>query len=135
MFALLQRLFKSNRFWSSDLRMLVIPRLRSLQLSGFIELRKYGRFKEGEKRFEGGESRQIKSALEKLCERAARCIIEVKSSPSLLHGRETLYEFSLTQVFKTKAALEKEIRSLKKAGLIEEHSYPVRFPAGHEHAH
>ncbi|MEM4389773.1 MAG: hypothetical protein QXG98_03850 [Candidatus Micrarchaeia archaeon] len=135
MLALLRRLSESNRFWSSDLRILVIPRLRALQLSGLIELRRYGKFKKGEKRFEGGESRQIKSALTKLCERAIRCIIEVKISPSLLRGRETLYEFSLTQIFDTKAALTKEINRLKRAGFIEEHSYPVRLSAAHEHSH
>ncbi|VVB66196.1 Uncharacterised protein [Candidatus Gugararchaeum adminiculabundum] len=134
MLKFMQALFASKEFHLADMEIKVMPQYKSMAFLGLAELLHYGPFKEGEKRFEGGESRQIRERLQKMIdETEPGLLLEIKIRPTLKRNRETNYEFSITQNFPGTQEKRKEVELMREAGLLLEHSFPINPERSFKH--
>lgn len=137
MHGILDALKHSPLFQVTQLEIRVLPKYQTLALSGFIRLRNYGPISDEGERFEGAESRQIKSALEQLLSK--NLVIQVKLQPDVKQFKGGAYLFSITEKFQSNAEKQEEIAKLRQLGIIDEHVYVVakswadEISGGHSH--
>lgn len=128
MYKLITRLFGPlDNLVARHFELHVLPRQTALVLRGYAMLREYSQI-DGEDRYEGGESRQVKAALESLVKDDGNIIVQVRLTPALERQRETTYPFVLTQNFQDERAMQLEVDALRGEGIISEHIYPLRTP-------
>ncbi|MBI4360556.1 hypothetical protein HY572_02160 [Candidatus Micrarchaeota archaeon] len=133
----LDALKHAQRFQVTQLQIRVLPKYQTLALGGFIRLRHYASIQDESERFEGGESRQIKSALEEILPK--HFVVQVKLHPDVQQFKGGAYLFSVTEKFASNAAKQEEIAKLRQLHVIDEHVYVVdkswadEISGGHSH--
>lgn len=133
---MLLALKESQLFQVTQLQVRVLPKYRTLALSGFIRLRNYGPLPNDD-RFEGGESNQIKVALHGILPK--HHVVQVKLQPDVQQFKGGAYLFSVTEKFSSNQEKQEEIAKLRQLGVIDEHVYVVdktwadEISAGHSH--
>lgn len=149
---ILDLLLSSKRFHFADLKLHVVPKMHSISLTGLVELRKYEPVDEkdgGEKAaWEGGFARQIRNALrleaanaEPAGQKGCQSVVaDVKNRPSNALGKNSSFEFLLTQRFETEGWLVADLARFEKDGIVSESFWPVdtawlRRQSGEHHPH
>ncbi|MBI3587676.1 hypothetical protein HY095_00620 [Candidatus Micrarchaeota archaeon] len=125
----LQKLFETENVQLGKLELKVMPLQNSMAILGLMQLRSYAPFGEGEARFEGGESRQIREFLQALLPQDTRTIVQVKRHPSMCLGKETCYEFTVSIIYATSEELRLEEDAMLQHGWIAEKTYPILPPS------
>ncbi len=123
MLDILSALKKSRRFHASRLQLDVIPKHKTLSLSGFIRLRHYAPMEDEGERFGGAESRQVKAALSETL--PADCIVEVKLEPDVQMFKGGAYLFRITRTFDSVADLDRQVAEMIGDGTISEHIFHI----------
>lgn len=140
MLDVLEDLKTARRFHASRLQLDVIPKHKTLSLSGFIRLRHYAPIppETQSERFSGEESRQIKAALQACLPKD--CLIEVKLEPDVQGFKGGAYLFRVSRTFDSKADMDLHVAKMIDDGTISEHIFHVHSKwaaeiSGNEHTH
>ncbi len=138
MLDVLSALKKSHRFHASRLQMDVIPKHKTLSLSGYIRLRHYAAMEDEAERFGGAESRQVKAALLDVLPKD--CLVEVKLEPDVQMFKGGAYLFRISRRFDSKTDMDLQVAGMIDDGTIDEHIFHISSKwaseiSGNEHDH
>lgn len=124
MYDFLKHVFHGKKYKMMQLMLRVIPKTHTMELEGLVELKQYEEMEKGEKRYEGGETRQIVESLEK-DKKGEKIAVTVKKEPQGFGGMPSAYQFKLIKNFSSAKELHEEVEKLKHAHILGECIYPI----------